>query len=453
MKIKNRRVKGLLLGSIIVSASWSLAEEGPDLSKEIYFHNLYKNFNSSPTDTTAWSQAKRGKAEKIDIGKSDTLWKISEILFGDPYFWPKIWSLNSEKIENPHQIFPHQTIRFTAGSLTQPPSLALEAEGTKPEEAKMVTVESQVLAEQTEVKESVPAPVANAAEQAPVAKEESSDVDLDPKVIELMGLANLPLGTESSTVVHQDLPKSLPNWVFAARRPRLKFEAKSLSKVPKASSEPVRFFISKDEIKGVGEFAGTEMGFATGTILQHVQLKIQDGVQDRKFYAVSYRGKVNDPVSGDKGYVYQYEGIVEKLDSVNSGERLYRGQILDAILPVQKGALLVPGDVPQFQQDLTDISAAKATLIGGEQESVRRLLQQGSIVFLSGEGLNSGTSYPIYRKNALRVDDNMEFENPRKIGFVKIIQTSEKFATGVIVSASEEIQVGDVTDPSLITLK
>jgi hypothetical protein len=43
--------------------------------------------------------------EQYIVTKGDTLWSICERFFGNPYYWPKLWSYN-ELITNPHWIYP-----------------------------------------------------------------------------------------------------------------------------------------------------------------------------------------------------------------------------------------------------------------------------------------------------------------------------------------------------------
>ena len=54
--------------------------------------------------------------EKYTIVKGDTLWDISRKLFAEDKYWPKIWSLNSKSITNPHQIYPGMMVAFLGGS-------------------------------------------------------------------------------------------------------------------------------------------------------------------------------------------------------------------------------------------------------------------------------------------------------------------------------------------------
>lgn len=60
----------------------------------------------------------------IQVG--DTLWDISTKFLGDPYYWPRLWSIN-DYITNPHWIYPGNVIVFRPGTLLEPPSVELES--------------------------------------------------------------------------------------------------------------------------------------------------------------------------------------------------------------------------------------------------------------------------------------------------------------------------------------
>lgn len=59
----------------------------------------------------------------IQVG--DTLWDISQKFLGNPYNWPRLWSIN-EYITNPHWIYPGNRIVFVPGTILDPPGMSLE---------------------------------------------------------------------------------------------------------------------------------------------------------------------------------------------------------------------------------------------------------------------------------------------------------------------------------------
>src|SRR2546425_9303948 len=55
-----------------------------------------------------------GAPEEYTIQKGDTLWDLSQKFLSNPWYWPKIWSLNPS-IENPHWIYPGNKLRIVPG--------------------------------------------------------------------------------------------------------------------------------------------------------------------------------------------------------------------------------------------------------------------------------------------------------------------------------------------------
>ncbi len=61
------------------------------------------------------------------VQAGDTLWDISNKFLGNPYYWPRLWSIN-DYITNPHWIYPGNRIVFTPGTEIEPPGISLEGE-------------------------------------------------------------------------------------------------------------------------------------------------------------------------------------------------------------------------------------------------------------------------------------------------------------------------------------
>lgn len=100
-----------------------LNDDAPDYLQEQKFHNLYQKFNNAPTPQETWVKALASdqNIKTYVVQKGDTLASISETLFGDVQFWPKIWALNQVGITNPHHIFPGQKIFFLEGTAETAP--------------------------------------------------------------------------------------------------------------------------------------------------------------------------------------------------------------------------------------------------------------------------------------------------------------------------------------------
>lgn len=61
---------------------------------------------------------------EYQIQPGDTLWDICQKLLDNPWYWPKLWSLN-DYILNPHLIYPGNRLAFFSGSETAPPRLEI----------------------------------------------------------------------------------------------------------------------------------------------------------------------------------------------------------------------------------------------------------------------------------------------------------------------------------------
>ena len=55
-----------------------------------------------------------GTPDQYTIQKGDTLWDLSQKFLNNPWYWPKIWSLNPG-IENPHWIYPGNRLKIVPG--------------------------------------------------------------------------------------------------------------------------------------------------------------------------------------------------------------------------------------------------------------------------------------------------------------------------------------------------
>jgi len=62
------------------------------------------------------------------IQRGDTLWDISFRFLGNPYYWPRLWSIN-DYVTNPHWIYPGNRIVFRPGTLLDPPRVNFEDKG------------------------------------------------------------------------------------------------------------------------------------------------------------------------------------------------------------------------------------------------------------------------------------------------------------------------------------
>jgi hypothetical protein len=63
-------------------------------------------------------------SDTYQVQRGDNLWNISKSLFGNPFYWAKVWTFNNAEIGNPHLIEPGQNLTFNPGRSGSIPMLS-----------------------------------------------------------------------------------------------------------------------------------------------------------------------------------------------------------------------------------------------------------------------------------------------------------------------------------------
>lgn len=85
----------------------------------------YNSLKFTVSDGGGSSAPVGNRPDVYQIQNGDTLWMLSGQFWGDPYFWPTLWSYNPY-ISNAHLIYPGNNLRFTPGSYVRPPGMAID---------------------------------------------------------------------------------------------------------------------------------------------------------------------------------------------------------------------------------------------------------------------------------------------------------------------------------------
>jgi hypothetical protein len=402
-----------LVSSVFLSVAHAQIDER-DAQRESRFHDIYLRFNQEPTAEEAWSGILSGKkSEAYAIVEGDNLWNISQTLFADPNFWPKIWSLNSDGIENPHSILPGDTVRFFPGDLSEPPSLAIES-----------------------------------------GQPSRTDLTEAPKLAQLGVLSDkavkIPPPIKNYRPAAKNLPPSLPAWTMV--RPRTK-EREEILKVERKIVPPepafLTHFIENQSIADIGEVKEVELGYGSAADYMSIVVKLEDPNQ-RELVAVKEVEKVRDPNAILRsGAIIEVQGLIEVLEPVNAGSNYFRAIVKKAILPITVGAKLIPGPLPMVDESGGDPTPGIQTfVIGGSYERNRELFGSYQTIFLdagSAKGVQVGQILPVYANTKRRNGGSVIKTNERQVGSIKVVRVAEGFSTAIVLSAYEDVQVGDKT--------
>ncbi len=417
--------RNCLLLSLAISLPAFAQEDEPDLAREKRLHDIYQRFNETPTDTNIWAGVVKGKVHSYKVQKGDTLWAVSETLFADPQFWPKIWSLNVEGIDNPHEIFPQQAVQFTPGDMGEPPQMAV-ADPQAPS------------ASDQAINETGEAPQLTPEEERALREQEEADV---------LRNTQIPPSRRTYAPVAK-IPRSIPMWNYREdKRQAIIFEGERITRNFAPPVQILPYFLAEAQESTVGEITETEMAFDSASEFQYVFVRLDEGVKPGSFLVIKNQGSLKSSFFGNRGFITQVQGQVDVLEKVNSSKNIYRAFVKRSVDSVQVGAKLVQQPLPLYDTaDSGNSSAtANARVVGGQFAEDRKLFGLDNIVYLIGSGLTLNQSYPVYKQQVSRNEKTRANENPRSIGRIKIVKVINDLATGVVLESSDDIRVGDAT--------
>lgn len=424
----------------------AITSDQPNLELEARLYRIYQK--AQPISADRWSQVLGARREDIyKVQPGDTLWDISKTMFGDGFFWSKLWAENSA-LENPHRIEKGRAIRFIGGNEAEAPSLNL-------------------------VKDSTPLPTirlntaAVSKGEAPMFREDafkeylkdSSAKQADLEIDELVSAPEIPKGRDSRPVT-----KLPPSFEFPEEAT---YDSKynvngidivknaSLTKVPMIV--PTSFILDKDTA-GVGSIEEIETGVEFASAGQYVFLKLTRPARvGDKFSTVFKKGFIKDPVLGEVGPVMETGGVIEVVETIDPAKRTFRAVVLRSWNPVRLGSLVLQEPLPLTNYSRKGTLLGKSVrIIGGELDEDRKVIGESSVVYLDGgarAGLTPGDLLPIHGRRDQRRQSTKfsDWKNP--IGVVKIVKVEPTLATAIVLEAQEEITPGDRTGGSLPQMK
>jgi hypothetical protein len=360
-------------------------KDDPNYRIEDRFHDVYKEFNSNPVSDETWGKIYgSSQPREYTVVKTDTLWDISQVLFADPVFWPKIWSFNTDEITNPHEILPGWKIRFFPGTMDTPPALTVvEFEGVLIPQKKSST------------------PVADIPDSIPYYVNLVPNFDL-PKFVK-------PDRSAQSKIPPMPLPVEI-----LRDKPDYKGKIVELEEGAKVADYGREVFVNLDVDERPGHY----------TIVKTVE-------KNKYGFILQYRGELDTMGRiNDSENIYRAR-ITKMLDTVELGDMLIPGTIPNV-------------DVTEKPKVA---SAPFVTIVGGFHSPTDMLFAPYSIVFLDGgaqTGLHEGDVLSIYQEPKSRIANTKQKKSFREIGTLKVIRLQETVATAYILNSKTEIREGDL---------
>lgn len=398
-------------------------DDEPNVTFEGRLHETYKMYNEVPTSAEKWDAVVGArKSEVYQIQSGDTLWDLSQTLFGDANYWPKVWSLNTQ-ITNPHLISVGQAVQFYPGTSLQPPTLEVAPVGA-------------------------PAGPGGTPAETPLAPVlAASGEGLPPTKMPIRPLV-------------KKLPRVFSIWHIGAHA-KLPPEDVHIDLKPKKLSSPqmiLETYVGQNLPQGAGQVVEIESGDKSASSFQYIFVKLRSGatVGDR-YYVAKDLGRLKSDFSDRIAHMVQIQGEIEIVDMVNVGQSLYRAMVTESVTHVEVGSSLYNGAAPTYNVGLSvgEPQDRKAKIIGGGIAPNSLMYSEGMMVFLdqgTRDGLTEGMVFNVYADQRTRNPNTKLNVNERKIGVVKTVRADEQFATAVVLQASEPIRKGDQTTRDALLL-
>lgn len=424
------------LAALIAVPVVAFSQDEPNPRVENRFHSIYRKYNQTPTSNTRWEEAlgKTGDTS-YTIQKDDTLWDISETFFGDPYFWPKIWSVNAQ-IQNPHEIIPRSVVQFVPGTASEPPGMSL---ADKKEEEK----KEQAEAEAAKVTAAKADEGVDLMPNAPKQKIRFA-TDIDFSKIEIPPPARPPRPVAK-------IPKSLPCYIYYKDVAKdAEMEINQIVRDVAPQPFYVDHFASDSEPNDMGEVVGIENGSQGAGEGTNVLIRGDNITAGMRLMAFEYMGSIRD----GSGKANRVQGQLEVLNVVNSSSEIWRARVIKSLSMVTVNAKLANEELPTAlpAESGGQVTPVNARITGGQFDVGRSLFGPYNVVYLdagTGGGVQVGAHLPVYRNPRSRVPNSLVSENPAEIGELQVVRVDEDVATAIVLRSLDDIRVGDVTSPVL----
>ena len=359
---------------------------------------------AQPVSGDDWATIAGSKiSEKYSIIKGDTLWGISERLFGDPKYWPKIWEMNNSTIPDPHWIRPGNTIVFQPGTGSSLPEVSIQnKDGT-------IT----------------PAPPSKYNGETPLPRSPRKPA----------------LSEEWKLLPHQEWegePLSMPVGVDAQG-----FDETAKIKTNFNTGFDLDAVSTTEEIDFLGQITSSrsEGTYLTIGDILYIKPEKDAGLQIGETYAITEKPQKLKS-NGRKGYSYLVKAKV-KITSVK--DSLFIGTLLSNNFLINRGNFLMK--LPPRAQTPAPIagpSPIPGTILLNKSFSSYLSAQHKLVIIDRGtdDGLAPGMVFRAYQRKDPVTDKPISQSNSLIDADIMVIQLSEKFSTGLVLKSLSPISDG-----------
>lgn len=387
----------------------------PDLNLE---YRLHREFLQS--QGRQGNVAPRGINENYMLQKGETLWTLSEMLYGDGQYWPRVWAANKD-IANPHLVRPGHQLQFLMGSEDDTPAFRFAEED---DEKGLELVASNG--------------------QNPI-------VDIPPPEVPPKPVLRVP--------------PSFPEWQSVFRKKPDNFIDDS-GIVAEREKIPQRIFlrgyVQEQPVESVGSYLENDAEAGLPLTNQYVYVKVKRGFgrTGQKMLVVKDQGRlkrVNKQWKADeKVYLVQIFAELELRETTPSlfkgsekeNFETYRALVTKTTGLSANDCVLIPGEIQTVSLEKVGPSGStEAQVIGSEKHRASALFSPGDLVFLNkgaNQGVENGQLLDVFADRTIRRRESRVQFSPVPSATIKVVKTTDNLATAVLLTARDSVQQGDL---------
>jgi nucleoid-associated protein YgaU len=422
----------------------SQVSQGPGIQDEPnldFEGRIYRIFHESqPVSDEAWSEMLGARREDIyHVQPGDTLWDISKTMFGDGFFWSKLWAEN-RGLENPHRIDKGQGIGFVAGNEEEEPTIAVVEDNFN-----ATPIKINAMAETSGKQPTYREQLLKDTREEDIMRDNTIEAD------ELIAKPEIPRSKKSRPITI--LPPSFESPL--TKEEDASYDSTGLdagrvrSLTIPASVVPTSILLDRPAA-GVGLIDEIEVGERFAMVGQFVFVRLRRSARiGEKFSVFKETGNIKFSKNQEVGPILEVGGTIKIVAPIDESRNVYRAMVVTSINPVKQGSIVSEDPLPRtnFARRGTLLTAV-VSVIGGEFDVNRKVIGESSIVYLdggAGAGLTAGDLLPVQARRGERKTDSKYPNWSRSIGLLKIVRVEKTVATAIVIEAHEEIHPGDRT--------
>ena len=327
------------------------------------------------------------------VKKGDTLWDISATYLEDPFSWPEIYRTNTDKIEDPHWIYPGQSFQIPPVTAHPEPARTelsgLESthftEGAKPAEEELAVPVEETETAEIRTPRAAPGDVESWKQQAPVV---------------------------SSALVYRAgyITREVPKW---------------------------------------GEIVNVE-GTRPDAILTHHEVLVNKGARDLvaegDLFAITRVGKrVKHPHAGE--YLGRIIHVLGILRATAVEESSFKGLVEACYEPMRVGNIVTPfekTETPIGKEPLPTERTLEGTIVAGLTDEKKLL--PSDIVYIdkgANDRIHAGDLFEIYREGKKREG---ALEPTMIVGEIQVLGVKDETSSAIVRSIDNrlDLRVGEL---------